>query len=222
MSIIHCINKWLVNADYFLRSGHDLCFDPLYSEYLRFSSKLRRLYPPPEGPMLPENMPGYRTPRRAKASAHAGAISASTTLIPSQAPHDERLAHTLSAIFLDDSQGHVCLHNVPIQFGFLAKSSMPKKHKALLNREIPVLASNLVQTAWVVNGFNNGHFVSTLLAHKMDAEIIMAADVYPTGRSMFKQLTSCPVIEDSSQSLLNAITSATSASTVHGFFFHSR
>ena len=56
---LHRNNKWLIDADYFSRCKEDLCLDPLYNEYLRFSSELQKLYPPPTGPMQPQNMPRY-------------------------------------------------------------------------------------------------------------------------------------------------------------------
>ena len=59
-SCVHRNNKWLIDADHFSRCKEDLCFDALYNQCLRFSSELRKLYPPPTGPIQAQNMPGYR------------------------------------------------------------------------------------------------------------------------------------------------------------------
>ena len=52
----------LMRPDYLSRLGANLCFDELSRTYLNYTSKLRKLYPPITGTMLPENMPGYRGP----------------------------------------------------------------------------------------------------------------------------------------------------------------
>ena len=61
--IIHRNAEFLGDADYLSRLVADLDYDPLMLSYLKLTIKLRDLYPPAEGPMKPENMPGYRGPR---------------------------------------------------------------------------------------------------------------------------------------------------------------
>ena len=43
--------------------GADLCYDRLVLEYLNFTTNLRKCYLPVEGPMVPQNMPGFFGPR---------------------------------------------------------------------------------------------------------------------------------------------------------------
>ena len=62
VDIVHRKADHLVDANFFSRLGGDLCYEPLVKEYLNFTINLRKLYPPLTGPILPENMPGFRGP----------------------------------------------------------------------------------------------------------------------------------------------------------------
>ncbi len=41
MTIIHRNNDWLVDADYWLQSGKNLCFDPLLHEHTKQTADLK-------------------------------------------------------------------------------------------------------------------------------------------------------------------------------------
>ena len=61
--IVHCTNNCLVDADYWLQLDKDLCYDPLFREYLHIVLELRWAHPPPTDlPMKVENMLYYCGP----------------------------------------------------------------------------------------------------------------------------------------------------------------
>ena len=113
MDIIHRIAKWLTDADYFSRCGTDLCFDPLYSNYLRFTIELRKLYPPVSGPMQAANMPGFRGPRvhDPPTSSHNAICALSSAPVV-----DNIVTPIILAIYVENSRGHICLSTVPVVF----------------------------------------------------------------------------------------------------------
>jgi hypothetical protein len=58
--IIHRVNNFLVDADYWSQLNADLCYDPTFCEYLQFVSSFCAMHPPPlDLLMQPENMPYY-------------------------------------------------------------------------------------------------------------------------------------------------------------------
>ena len=59
MTIVHRKAAHLTDAYYFSRLGADLCYDPLYTEYLNFTTELIRLHNPVTSKILLQNMPGY-------------------------------------------------------------------------------------------------------------------------------------------------------------------
>ncbi len=62
--IVHRNDHYIINADYWLRLGADLCFDPLFKTYLDLTRTLCHGNPPPTSfPMKSENMPYCRGPR---------------------------------------------------------------------------------------------------------------------------------------------------------------
>jgi hypothetical protein len=63
VDIVHQNDTHLTNADYWLRLGEDICFNPHFREYLQFDRSLCAEFPAPTAlPMLPQNMPYYRGP----------------------------------------------------------------------------------------------------------------------------------------------------------------
>ena len=58
VDIVHRNDHYITNADYWLLLGADLCFDPLFKNYLDLTRTLFIKNPPPTSfPMKPENMP---------------------------------------------------------------------------------------------------------------------------------------------------------------------
>ena len=137
---------------------------------------------------------------------------------------DTHVTQALSVIEDNVAPQPDSLSIIPIAFSYHSTVPKPKDIKALKNSQIPVFANEVVKTAWVFNGVNNGHSISTMATKNFRADIVLAvaADPSPSGRAVLKQFTSCPVIQDSTKGLLNVIASATTKSSVHCYFFHSR
>ena len=137
---------------------------------------------------------------------------------------DTHVTQALSVIEDNVAPQPDSLSIIPIAFSYHSTVPKPKDIKALKNSQIPVFANEVVKTAWVFNGVNNGHSISTMATKNFRADIVLAvaADPSPSGRAMLKQFTSCPVIQDLTKGLLNVIASATTKSSVHCYFFHSR
>ena len=101
MDIVHRNDHHLADADYWSRVGADLCFDLLLRRYLEISSALVRSNPPTKGlPLLPENMPYYRSPRFPYMDS---------------AP-DDHMPAAQAAMVLPLSAGTIAISNRPVAF----------------------------------------------------------------------------------------------------------
>jgi hypothetical protein len=57
-TIVHRKEHMLAEANYFLRLGQDVHINPLMNDYLSFIQQLRKKYPPSDGEITADNMPG--------------------------------------------------------------------------------------------------------------------------------------------------------------------
>jgi hypothetical protein len=104
MTIIHRPGTVLTSADYFSHLGADLCFDPYLKDYIQRVLAMKQFSPAVSTlPILPENMPGYRTRR------------ASLPLRDSQdSALDKTAVNLIAAIFVDPPAPFGdSLHHVP-------------------------------------------------------------------------------------------------------------
>ena len=136
-------------------------------------------------------------------------------------PVDQFIDPLLTSVMINGSGGHkLCLQTLPILTGFLTEAEQPKlRHVPLYNHEIAVYASEVISYSFVVYGFNSGHLISTHAAPPF--QVTIAADTYQCGRSLFKQITGCPVISDSADDLLRCINASSAKSIIHGYCIHS-
>ncbi len=106
MTIIHHNNDWLVDADYRLRKGKNLCLDPLLDENAKQTSNLKLKHPAPTGQVLPQNMPNFMGSRQS--TPHVTNIYANNqnpdvtgkNLDVSHTCTDERIIHNPITIIL--------------------------------------------------------------------------------------------------------------------------
>ena len=68
------------------------------------------------------------------------------------------------------------------------------RHVKLHNHNIASCAASLVTYSIAVYGFNTGHFIDN--DGRLPIQAVLAADVRPSGRAMFKKFTTCPKISD--------------------------
>jgi hypothetical protein len=126
VDIVHCLDTELVDANYWLRLGVDLDFNPLLHGYLAYALASCNSNPPlTDLPMHPENMPYYRGPQ----------IQEPTELaVPADALHIQSLIADIVSSF---GCGHTHLLNVPILFGKFDSAYPPPRQAArtLLNSE---------------------------------------------------------------------------------------
>lgn len=219
--IVHRNAEHLGDADYLSRLGADLDYDPLVRTYLNFTTRLRELYPPVDGPVRPENMPGFRGPRIASQPSPAAPVNVATISHLANSVQDPHIVPILHSIVLNESGGHAhCLETVPVVFGFLTQQ--PTTPGITLHGDnIPILASELTTFSWVVYGFNSGHFITSLLGGSSPADIVIAVDTRPSGRALFTELASCPCVLDSAMRLLQKLQTSRVNTTIHGYLIHS-
>ncbi len=126
IDIVHRPDTELVDANYWLRLGVDLEFDPLLRNYLAYALQRRDSNPHPTNlPMRPENMPYYRGPQFQEPTGMT---------VPANALHIQSL---ITVIVSSNGHGHTHLSNVPVLFGkFDGASPKPKQAaRTLLNSE---------------------------------------------------------------------------------------
>jgi hypothetical protein len=102
VDIVHRNDHYITNADYWLRLGADLCFDPLFKTYLNLTRTLCIKNPPLTlFPMKPKNMPYYHGPQ---------VVTPSNTDTCSDANHCQAI---VSTIMVDNCRKHHLLEHWP-------------------------------------------------------------------------------------------------------------
>jgi hypothetical protein len=133
VTIVHQNNTYLVDTDYWLHLGEDICFNLHFRDYLQFVQTLRATYPALTGlPMLPQNMPYYHGPR--------------VTLQPESTPLDADATYCrslLSSIVQGDTGGMSHLSNIPIRFGDFDTVTPASAHASNYHK-IPCLAHQIL------------------------------------------------------------------------------
>ncbi len=157
VDIVHQNNHYIADADYWLRLGAGLCFDPLFKKYLDLTWSLCTENPPPTSlPMQPENMPYYHGPHVTTPPDY----TADTT----DATHYQAIA---SALLIDDCCGLSHLSNVPVKIGDFEKTT-PKTARALHNDKFPCYAQQVLQF------IHGGHFASTVQYRNLPFQVRLA------------------------------------------------
>ena len=211
--IVHRSDFYLIDTNYWLGLGADLCFNPLLRDYIQRVASMHLQHPVPETtPMLPSNMPGHRGARLPREAVTA--------------PPQGVDVHTMSAfstIAIDDSCGHCLLGCSPVRFGTFGasvdesrRSSSPRYGSFLT-----AAAARMTRFEWGVYGFSNGHFVSSISTSNLPFAVVLAADPYLQGRSLFKEFTSCSRILPGVKELYDHIRSSGVSSVLHGYMIHS-
>eukprot|EP00984_Skeletonema_dohrnii_P006306 scaffold2258_cov84-Skeletonema_dohrnii-CCMP3373.AAC.7 len=236
MDIVHRNNKWLVDADFFSRCGEALCYDPLWRDYVGRTGDLLRRHTPATGPMLPENMPGYRRPRITPSATvpeppinHGTLLSGILLGETFPQPFDEE---TFS-VSMDGSSDllHECqnnelmirsIHHCAVAFSALdvppTTAHLPQFH----NHHLPVIAHSLVTFKWALYGFNSGHFFHISRAHAIPFDVVLAADSTAQGRALLKSIGGCDNVLNGAKELHSYVASSKASSPVNGYMIHSR
>ena len=92
MDIMHDTRDFNVDGDYMSKLATSTTFDPLLSKYLHFAADLCDKYPPPDGDMTPESMPGYQKPKRHDSPSNTDADYAPSMTIDGK-PFDHKSHH---------------------------------------------------------------------------------------------------------------------------------
>ena len=156
VDIVHRPYSELVDADYWLRLGIDIDFDPLFREYLEYTCHLCHSNPAPTDLLMrPKNMPYYRGPR-----------FQCTTPTESNNADTLHIQSLLTDITTSTDWGHTHLSNVPIHVGQLALAvHTATSSQTLLNLELALYSRQAMQYNWAVYSFSNGHFSSLIKSH---------------------------------------------------------
>jgi hypothetical protein len=90
----------------------------------------------------------------------------------------------ISSIIMQGDEGNTSLCNWPLQFGTLTSGNKKGSVCALYNSKFPTLAYQSTHFAWVVYGFNSGHFPSTISKQNLLFWIILVViPMRPTAHS---------------------------------------
>jgi hypothetical protein len=179
VDIVHRNDHYIIDADYWLRLGADLCFDPLFKTYPDLTRTLCHSNPPPTSfPMKPENMPYYRGPR---------VITPSNSVTCSDANHCRAI---VSMVMVDNCNGLCHLSNIPVKFDEFGLVT-PSTSRSLNNSEFPCYALQILQFSWAVYTFQGGHFASTIQSRNLPFHVKLACNPFESGRSLFQEFASC-------------------------------
>ncbi len=212
VDIVHCPDTELVDADYWLRLGVNIDFDPLFKEYLEFTRQLRRSNPASTDlPMRPENMPYYRGPRF---QHHVQQESTNADTLHIQC--------LLTDIAGSSGWGNPHFENVPVHIGNRTQSDhFPPPSRQLLNSELALYAHQATRYDWAVYSFSNGHFSSSIKSHGLPFSICLACDTSESGRSLFNEFAPQATVFSSENDLLNHIRASGHQSIISGYLINS-
>ena len=145
MDIARRTNDHLVDADYWSCLAKGLCFDLLLREYIQNAASIRLNNPVPERmPMLAENMLGARGPRLPR-SVDPGNIATVGTI-------DVHAQSLFASIYVDESDDHEFLTNVPLQYGtFTNRVPLDKTNiTPLYNINLTAVAKTITRCEWAI------------------------------------------------------------------------
>jgi hypothetical protein len=150
VDIVHRNDHYITDADYWLRLGVDLYFNPLFKTYLDLTRTLWNENPPPSSfPMKSENMPYCRGPQ---------VITPNDSDTSSDANHCQTI---VSMVLVDNYHGLCHLSNIAVKFGNFSQVT-PSFSQSLHNNKFPCYVIQVLQFSWAVYSFKGGHFASTI------------------------------------------------------------
>ena len=191
-TITHRGANWVVDADYWSRSGINIHIDPLLAEYASLAQVLFKKYEPPSGEISPDTLPGFR---------RSSSLPSPT---PSPVPCNMARIRELASPYY-------C--NVPVQFCQDADLSPP----TTLYNNIGSSAFALQRFNWIVFGLGNAHFRSSIITQNLPFSIDAVVDTTIVGRSLAQTYLKCANIFSDHTELLPYLRSLRPPS-VHGYF----
>jgi hypothetical protein len=208
VNIVHRNDHYIIDADYWVHLGADLCFDPLFKTYLDLTRTLRIKNPPLTlFPIKPENMPYYRGPQ---------VVTPINTDTCSDANHCQAI---ISMVMVDNCRGLCHLSNIPVRFGNLGRVT-PSTSCSLNNNKFPCYDLQVLQFSWAVYSFQGGHLALTIQSRNLPFHVKMACNPFESGRSLFQEFTSCCQVFGTANNMLNQIWSSGDTSIIHGYMIH--
>jgi hypothetical protein len=79
----------------------------------------------------------------------------------------------------------------------------------------------VLQFSWAVYSFQGGHFASTIQDCNLPFDVKLACDPFDSGRSLFKEFTSCRFVFGTANEMLNHIRLSGDTSPIHSYIIHS-
>eukprot|EP00956_Cyclotella_meneghiniana_P013317 scaffold19184_cov46-Cyclotella_meneghiniana.AAC.7 len=208
MDIVHRTRDFNVDA-YMSKLACNTQYDPLLKEYLMKAAALRHKYPPPDGEMKPENMPGYRKPRSGSSESPASQL-------------DSRHGVTIDGETLDSFSIYPVNYHTPTIGpirNFVTTRSQSKgasnpphsestRHpQPLMDNEITDVARQLTRYQAILYAFGGGHIHHTLSNNSIPIQIVASADLDSHARSLMQELMHIPRIFDTARKLFDWISS---------------
>jgi hypothetical protein len=219
VDIVHCTNDYLVDADYWLQLDLNLCYDPSFKKYLHLVAELQQMHPPPkELPMQIEHVPYYCGPHIPADHCPEGT---STDVDGDDADAKAVATNLISSIVTQGIEGHTCICNHPAVFGHFPHGMVVKPIRTLYNLKFPALAYQATNFLSAINGFNSGHFLSTMSKRNLPFHVVSAFDPYESNRALFHEFVRCPLVLPSAAALLDHICGSGDQRPIDGYLIHS-
>jgi hypothetical protein len=143
VEILHCAN-FLVDANYWSQLDADLCYDPLFKEYLHIMSHLHSTFPmPSELPMQAANMPYYGGP-----CFHQDA-KLPITPTNDDTPSNAQVQLSFFTAVTSTSSVILPLSNISVRFGTFDNPSHSQNNPIVkYNSNFPALAFQVLTSRW--------------------------------------------------------------------------
>lgn len=210
-TIHHRVEALNGNCDSVSQLGLDFEFNPVLLDYYRLAFDLKSKFPCVNGPIAPNNLPGYRHNLKKKREA------AETNKTPSTMPNDTPSQAILHAIAKSPELNSIS--NTPIFTVQIQKGDDITIHKcteALHHQPLVCNALKMQKFRWVVNGFGSGAFFSVCQTFNIPFIVPIASDYRMEGRSLLQEYDKASQVVAGSYELLDIISSSTDE--IHGYF----
>ncbi|KAL3802962.1 hypothetical protein HJC23_011585, partial [Cyclotella cryptica] len=229
MDIVHRTRDFNVDSDYMSKLAHSTTFDPLLSKYLQSAAELRSKYPPPDGELTPDTMPGYRKPRKSITVSPPDidcipSITIDGVPVDTEAQHVSSLFHSISVqqeLFFDSISVYPITYvssSHPIPQLITTRSQArrltlpehitPDTPQPLQNHDVPSAARQLTRYHGIVVGLGGGHLAHALSSETLPIQYLAASDPDNAARSLFQDFLHIPHIFSTSHDLLQWVLTA--------------
>ena len=192
------------DADALSRLALDFTIDPSLKNYYKLASDLERQHPCVNGPVQPDNLPGFRRNFKNRKETN---ISSDTN----------QSSNNLTRSSFDQTFDGIT--NIPIMTKIFHSGESKQISSCCSSLNCQPLVANALQAStfkWIINRFGSGSFLSVCKEFNIPFSVPLACDITMEGRSLLQELGNASQVVEGSLQLLELIQLSTQS--VQGYY----